>query len=124
MSGDASRIRLPRPMLRGGQRPGDADYYDFSFSGLKTAVRDAVSELEERGVLAEELPHVAASFQEAAVEVLVRKTLRAVEQTGCARVLMGGGVSVNSRLREAMATSSLARTWTGTSVPARTYRLP
>jgi N6-L-threonylcarbamoyladenine synthase len=102
MSGDARRIPLPRPMLRGGQRPGDADYYDFSFSGLKTAVRDVVSELDDRGVLAEELPHVAASFQEAAVEVLVRKTLRAVEQTGCARVLMGGGVSVNSRLREAM----------------------
>ena len=103
LAGDSGRIKLPRPMLRKSQRPGDADYYDFSYSGLKTAVGDAVSELEDRGVLADELPHVAASFQEAAVEVLVRKTLRAVEQTGCRRVLMGGGVSVNSRLREAMA---------------------
>jgi N6-L-threonylcarbamoyladenine synthase len=99
-AGDPSRHRLPRPMLRGGQRPGDRDYYDFSFSGLKTAVVELVGPLSEAGTLEEEIPHVAASFQEAAVDVLVSKTLRAVEQTGCRRVLLGGGVSANGRLRE------------------------
>lgn len=101
--GEADRHRLPRPMLRRNQRPGDADYYDFSYSGLKTAVGDLVAQLDDRGALAEELPHVAASFQEAATDVLVRKAMRAVERTGCRRVLMGGGVSVNRRLRESMA---------------------
>jgi len=100
--GDPTLHRLPRPMLRRNQRPGSADYYDFSYSGLKTAVGDLVADLETQGVLAEQLPHVAAAFQEAAVDVLVRKTMRAVEQTGCPNVLMGGGVSVNRRLREAM----------------------
>jgi len=101
-AGDPTLHRLPRPMLRANQSPGSADYYDFSYSGLKTAVGDLVADLETRGILAEQLPHVAASFQEAAVDVLVRKTMRAVEQTGCRNVLMGGGVSVNRRLREAM----------------------
>lgn len=102
-AGDPSRHPLPRPMLRRNQTPGAPDYYDFSFSGLKTAVGDLVADVDARGAREAELPHVAAAFQEAAVDVLVRKTLRAVEETGCARVLMGGGVSVNRRLREAMA---------------------
>lgn len=98
--GDGRRHRLPRPMLKGNQGPGDPDFYDFSFSGLKTAVAELVRRLERAGTLAEELPHVAAAFQEAAVDVLVSKTLRAVEETGCPRVLLGGGVSANGRLRE------------------------
>ncbi|MEX2468035.1 MAG: tRNA (adenosine(37)-N6)-threonylcarbamoyltransferase complex transferase subunit TsaD [Gemmatimonadota bacterium] len=101
-AGDPDRHRLPRPMLRRNQSPRTSEYYDFSFSGLKTAVGDLVSGLEARGPLAGEIPHVAAAFQEAAVDVLVSKTLRAVERTGCRRVLMGGGVSVNRRLREKM----------------------
>jgi N6-L-threonylcarbamoyladenine synthase len=55
------------------------------------------------GTLERERPHVAASFQEAVVDVLVTKTMRAVDQTGCPRVLLGGGVSANRRLREEMA---------------------
>jgi N6-L-threonylcarbamoyladenine synthase len=105
-AGDPTRYRLPRPMLRRNQRPTASDYYDFSFSGLKTAVGDLVSGLESSGTLGDELPHVAAAFQEAAVDVLVRKTMRAVERTGCRRVLMGGGVSVNRRLREAMSAAA------------------
>lgn len=100
--GEPGRHRLPRPMLRRNQSPRSSDYYDFSFSGLKTAVGDLVARLEDDGTLESELPHVAAAFQEAAVDVLVSKTMRAVERTGCRRVLMGGGVSVNRRLREAM----------------------
>ena len=98
-SGDPGRHRLPRPMLRRNQRPGDADFYDFSFSGLKTAVVELVGDLERRGSLASERAHVAAAFQEAAVDALVSKTMRAVEETGCDRVLLGGGVSANTRLR-------------------------
>ena len=107
--GDPGRHRLPRPMLRGNQRPGDPDFYDFSFSGLKTAVADLARSLstggpgEDARVPDDEVAHVAAAFQEAAVEVLVAKTLRAVEETGCRRVVLGGGVSANGVLRTAMA---------------------
>ncbi len=97
--GDPGRHRLPRPMLRGNQTPATSDFFDFSFSGLKTAVSTLVAELEAAGTLEEERKHVAASFQSAAVDVLTRKTLRAVEVTGCRRVLLGGGVSANRRLR-------------------------
>ncbi len=99
-AGDASRHRLPRPMLKPGDKPGDPAYFDFSFSGLKTAVVELVRTVEVRGSLAVELPHIAASFQEAATDVLVSKTLRAVEEIGCDRVLLAGGVSANRRLRE------------------------
>jgi len=99
-SGDARRHRLPRPMLARNQRPGSPDYYDFSFSGLKTAVVELVRALEARGELDDQRPHVAAAFQEAAVDVLASKTMRAVEQTGCRRVLLGGGVSANKGLRQ------------------------
>jgi N6-L-threonylcarbamoyladenine synthase len=102
-AGDPARHKLPRPMLRGHQRPGDDDYYDFSFSGLKTAVAELARRLEGSGSLEAERANVAACFQEAAVDVLASKTMRAVEETGCARVLIGGGVSANGRLREEMA---------------------
>jgi N6-L-threonylcarbamoyladenine synthase len=99
--GDPARIRLPRPMLRKDQKPRDPDYLDVSFSGLKTAVAGAVAEAEGSpgGPSRADL---AAAFQEAAVEVLVAKTLRAVALTGCPRVLLGGGVSANRGLRETM----------------------
>ncbi|NJD19967.1 MAG: tRNA (adenosine(37)-N6)-threonylcarbamoyltransferase complex transferase subunit TsaD, partial [Gemmatimonadetes bacterium] len=100
--GDAKRYRLPRPMLRRSQTPRDPDYYDFSFSGLKTAVVELARTLEAGGSLLAERVHVAAAFQTAAVDVLVSKTMRAVEQTGCRRVLLGGGVSANRGLREEM----------------------
>ena len=100
--GDGSRHAFPRPMLRGNAAPGDADYLDFSFSGLKTAVAGEVRALAEAGRLEAERAHLAASFQEAAVDTLVGKTERAVEATGERRVLLGGGVSANGRLRERM----------------------
>jgi len=94
---------LPRPMLSAGDRPGDPSYFDLSFSGLKTAVALAASELEERGELADAVPDLAAEFQEAVVDVLTEKTARAVEWTGVPRVVLGGGVARNSRLRERLA---------------------
>ena len=102
--GDEKRYRFPRPMLRRNQRPGDDDFYDFSFSGLKTAVVTVVREIEEDRPLDPERENVAASFQAAVVDVLTEKTMRAVEEMDCPRVLLGGGVAANGRLREALAT--------------------
>ena len=99
-TGERTRHRLPRPMLRRNQRPGDPAYYDFSFSGLKTATVQLVRGLNAEGGLGSQRPHVAAAFQEAAVDVLATKTMRAVDETGCRRVLIGGGVSANQRLRD------------------------
>jgi N6-L-threonylcarbamoyladenine synthase len=96
-TGDPSRLRFARPMLRRDQRPADADYYDFSFSGLKTAVLNAV-----RGGSADDHPHIARAFHEAIVDTLVEKTARAVEQRGRKRVVLGGGVAGNRTLVAAM----------------------
>jgi N6-L-threonylcarbamoyladenine synthase len=103
--GEPGRYRLPRPMLRRNQAPTGSDYYDFSFSGLKTAVVELVRSIEGARPgpdIGDEVPHVAASFQEAVVDVLVSKTLRAVRETGCSRVVLGGGVSANALLRSEM----------------------
>ncbi len=99
-NGDATRYPLPRPLLRTGREPARPGDFDFSFSGLKTAVARLVAELDQAGSLERETPHVAASFQEAAVDVLAAKTLRAARATGCKRVLLGGGVSANAALRQ------------------------
>jgi tRNA N6-adenosine threonylcarbamoyltransferase len=98
--GDPKRHPLPRPLLNRGQRPGDAEYYEMSFSGLKNALRLLVRDLETEGRLDAELPHVAASFQAAVVDVLASKTMRAVKETGCRRVVLGGGVANSRALRE------------------------
>ncbi len=97
--GDPERHPLPRPMYRPNQAPEDPDYYDFSFSGLKTATATLVASLEKEKRLEEERKHVAAAFQDAVVDVLASKTMRAVEESGCRRVLLGGGVSANRRLK-------------------------
>lgn len=102
VDGDPKRHPLPRPLFNRGQKPGDADFYEMSFSGLKNAMRLLVRRLEAEGTLADEVPHVAASFQAAAVDVLTEKTYRAVRQTGCRRVVLGGGVANNRALRESL----------------------
>ncbi|MFH1650924.1 MAG: tRNA (adenosine(37)-N6)-threonylcarbamoyltransferase complex transferase subunit TsaD, partial [Chloroflexota bacterium] len=98
--GDRQAFRFPRPLLRGNN-------LDFSFSGLKTAIINAFKEPIARG---EALPleDIAASFQEAVVDVLVGKTIRAAEERGIDNVGVTGGVSANSRLREAF-TAACAR---------------
>ena len=101
--GDQTRYRFPRPMLRRNQHPGDDDFYDFSFSGLKTAVVTLVGEIEADRSLNPDREDVAASFQAAVIDVLTEKTMRAVEEKDCTRVLLGGGVAANGRLREALA---------------------
>lgn len=96
---------LPRPMMSSREGPDDAGYFDFSFSGLKTAVSLLFGEIEadSNADLESARAHVAAEFQEAVVDVLVGKTLRAVEHTGCRRVLLGGGVARNGPLRDRLA---------------------
>ena len=95
--GDSARFRFSRPMLRRNQQPGDDDYYDVSFSGLKTAVLHAV-----RAGSADDAPHIARAFHDALVETLVEKTARAVQQFSRARVVLGGGVAGNRSLADAM----------------------
>ncbi len=92
---------FPRPMFARHQHPGDDDYYAFSFSGLKTAVLTRVAALESEGRLDAERDAVARSFQRAVLDVLVGKTMRAVEQKDCRRVLIGGGVAASGALRRA-----------------------
>ena len=103
--GNPSRYRFPRPMLHGGQRLGDADYFDLSMSGLKTALSLAVRASKD---LDADRPHLARGFQDAVIDVLVAKTLRAVDATGHPRVVLGGGVACNAALRAALA-AALAR---------------
>ena len=99
--GDPTRCRFAPPMLHGGQRPENSDYYDLSFSGLKTAVLRAVRAAESRGTLADELPHLARGFQDALVATLAGKTARAARAFGRTRVVLGGGVACNRALQEA-----------------------
>jgi len=80
---------LPRPML-------DKDNYDFSFSGLKTSVKRII----ESGIYSTE--HVAYEFEEAVVDVLVTKTIKATKEYGAKTILLGGGVSANKKLRNRM----------------------
>jgi len=87
---DYRRIRFPRSMR------GSAD---FSFSGLKTSLL-AYLKKREMPVTEEEVPGIVASYQEAIVDVLVEKTLRAAEENGVKQVAVVGGVAANSRLRQ------------------------
>jgi N6-L-threonylcarbamoyladenine synthase len=92
--GNPAAIDFPRPLLH-------QKNLDFSFSGIKTAVLNHVRK-QPGPVEGEELKDLAASFQEAVVEVLTRKTLRAIEETGLERIVVAGGVACNSGLRRAM----------------------
>ncbi|MDD7945748.1 tRNA (adenosine(37)-N6)-threonylcarbamoyltransferase complex transferase subunit TsaD [Microbacterium sp. NE2HP2] len=96
-SGDPDAIRFPRGLSRASDLA--AHRYDFSFSGLKTAVARWIEQREAAG---ETVPvaDVAASFREAVVDVLVTKALDACAQHGVPRLLLGGGVIANRRLRE------------------------
>ena len=101
-AGDPQASRFTRPMLRRDQQPGDADYYDVSFSGLKTAVLYAVRGLGDDGDQEAQRANIARGFQDALVETLVEKTARAAEAHGRTRIVLGGGVACNGALVEAM----------------------
>lgn len=91
-----SHISLPRPMI-------GTDDYDFSFSGLKTAVRRVV---EQHQPLTDMLKmEIAREFEDAVCDVLIAKTMRAIEEHGAEALVVGGGVSANENLRERLADS-------------------
>jgi N6-L-threonylcarbamoyladenine synthase len=94
--GDPAYVTFPRGLTSG--RDLDRHRYDFSFSGLKTAVARWV---EQRAADGEPVPvaDVAASFQEAVVDVLTRKAVLACTEHGIEHLVIGGGVAANSRLR-------------------------
>ncbi len=88
--GNPTAYDFPRSMLH-------EPHLDFSFSGLKTAVLYTLQKISGQLPLAD----LAASFQQAVIDILVRKTLRAVAQTGHRRIALSGGVSLNLALRAA-----------------------
>ena len=88
--GNSAAFRLPRPLLR-------RDSLDFSFAGLKTAVRTQAMKLDDTCIQAR--ADLAASTQEAIVDVLVRKSLLALERVGAERLVVAGGVGANQLLR-------------------------
>lgn len=92
--GNAKRFRFPRPLL-------DSDGFDFSFSGLKTAVRRAVEETELTDAA---VADIAASFQTAAVEVLAERTRKAMRSVApkVSRLVVAGGVAANRALAGAL----------------------
>ena len=92
--GDSDTIQFPRPML-------DRDNYQFSFSGIKTAVRFFVEKAEAAGRLPA-VEDIAASFQAAVVDVLVGKTIRAAKAKNARAITLTGGVAANRQLRESM----------------------
>ena len=75
------------------------DNYDFSFSGVKTAVVNLVHNLQQKGL---EVPKadIAASFQKSVVRMLIEKAMKAASDTGCKKIVLAGGVAANSRLRQ------------------------
>jgi N6-L-threonylcarbamoyladenine synthase len=95
--GDAKRYRLPRPMLK-------SEDLDFSFAGLKTAVLTLV---RKEGI--EAAQDIAAGFQAAAVDVLMGKSLAALERTGLERLVVAGGVGANRALRQRLDAEALRR---------------
>jgi len=97
--GNASAVPFPRAWI-----PGT---YDFSFSGLKTSVANYLKSTPARRRA--KVDDIAASFQEAVVDVLVHKTFDAAERHGLSSVVVGGGVAANSRLRAAFQNESKLR---------------
>lgn len=110
-SGAAQQFELPRPMLHSGD-------YDFSFSGIKTAMLYIIRDLTEqntRELTADEKLALACAFEDAVVEVLIKKALRAAEEFHIQTVVVGGGVAGNTFLREQL-TAAAQKKLPGTTV--------
>jgi len=94
-AGSPKRINFPRSYLEAGS-------LDFSFSGLKTAVLNHVRSFKGESIPDDVLADICASFQEAVVDVLVKKTVQAAVDTGVKNIVIGGGVAANGALRDAL----------------------
>lgn len=99
-SGNSRAFNFPRPMI-------DRDNYDFSFSGLKTAVLKTVSGLKANNVSIN-VPDLAASFQMAVIDVLVNKTIRAAVNNNLSTIAVAGGVAANSLLKAVLSDAACA----------------
>jgi N6-L-threonylcarbamoyladenine synthase len=102
-AGNPEAFNFPLPNLHKGQHP-----YDMSYSGLKTAVINQLEQFRNRGgegagLAGTEAADIAASFQRAAIEILLRGLLRAAADTGLGLIVAGGGVAANSYLRARLA---------------------
>lgn len=93
-SGDPSKYDLPRPMLHRG--------LDFSFSGMKTAVHNLIKDTPGSDTDEQVRADIAASFQHAVVDTLVKKCVKALKQTGMKQLVIAGGVSANLHLRQTL----------------------
>ncbi|MCM1023411.1 MAG: tRNA (adenosine(37)-N6)-threonylcarbamoyltransferase complex transferase subunit TsaD [Prevotella sp.] len=91
-SGDPKAYTLPHPKVAGNE-------YDFSFSGLKTAVINIVHNADQKGETVNK-NDLAAAFQQTVAEILTQKTIAAAKEYGCKTVALSGGVSANSSVRE------------------------
>ena len=106
--GDPASYPFPRAFLR------DRDSLNFSFSGLKTAVRYELAgpgpvDFQQLQVAPGRVADICASFQEAVVDCLVGKAMLALEKTGEKRLCVGGGVAANTRLRERLTAAAEER---------------
>lgn len=101
--GNPEAISLPRPMLHSGN-------LDFSFSGLKTAVLTRLKDAQAQTFVSETLAaDLAAATQQAIVEVLVAKSIKALDQTGLKRLVVAGGVGANKVLRSKLSHALIKR---------------
>jgi N6-L-threonylcarbamoyladenine synthase len=92
-TGDSTFFNIPRALEK-------KETLNFSFSGVKTAVKKCVEKL---GKLSKtDIANIAASFQESVVDVIVNRLLKAVDMTGVGKIVVGGGVACNSRLKEVL----------------------
>ncbi|WP_312337103.1 tRNA (adenosine(37)-N6)-threonylcarbamoyltransferase complex transferase subunit TsaD [Anaerospora hongkongensis] len=101
LTGDSKAIEFPRALVAPGS-------FEFSFSGLKSAVLNYLNSAAQRGETINQAD-VAASFQTAVVDVLVAKTLQAVDACSVKQVVLAGGVAANSRLQSALGAECSAR---------------
>ena len=101
LQGNSEAFNFPRPML-------DRAGLDFSFSGLKTAVLNANNQTDD---YPQKKADIAASFEAAIVDSLVKKCERALKQTGLKRLVMAGGVSANLRLRAQLQDLAMRKRW-------------
>ncbi len=94
VDGDSSLYKLPHPKVEGSE-------YDFSFSGLKTAVVNIIHNSKQKGIEVS-IPDLGASCIETVADCLVNNTVKAAENYGFDKIVLAGGVSANSRLRKRM----------------------
>src|SRR3990167_7275348 len=96
MEKEAFNIKLPRPMI-------DSKDYDFSFSGLKTATLYMLRDMKERHInIGDFTPMICNEIQQAIIDVLIAKTIKAAKEFGAKSIILGGGVAANKELRAQM----------------------